>query len=137
MIFGKTIFDSEEVDTEVYDFDEDLKNLFDNTDENNTYVLVGSCGCHDGPHNYVIGTFNSVYEAIKGTYLRSESEFKVVAYPYGVLHVETIHHDGVNDFEIRQLSNKGYEMHQNWWTLNEIVKRNGTTKNAHFKIGGK
>ena len=116
MIFGKTIFDSEEIDTEVYDFDKELKNLFDNADENNTYILVGSCGCYDGPHNYVIGTFDSVEELEEYSGIITNNE---------------------NDFEIRQLSNKGYEMHQNWWTLNEIVKRNGTTKNAHFKIGGK
>ena len=132
MINGKVIFDSEDYTIE----DEDiLKDLFDNKNENNTYILVGSCGCYDGPEYRVFEkTFDSVYEAITHTFLRSYFTFKVISYPYGVLYVETHHHDGVNDFEIRQLSNKGYDLYQHWWEIGEIVKRKGTTKNAHFKL---
>lgn len=136
MINGKVLYDSEDFDCDDLEYDDVLRDLFDNSDENNTYILVGNIDCgfeKDEPH-VIEKTFDSVYEAIKHTYLKSDFEFKVVAYPYGVLHVETTHHDGVNDFEIRQLSDKGYNLHQHWWSIGRIIEKKGTTKNAHFKL---
>ena len=135
MIDGKVLYDSTDFNCNDLEFEDVLNDLFNNKDENNTYVLVGTCGCCGGPEPYVKGFFDSIYEAIKSTYLRSDFELKVVSYPYGVLHIETSHHDGVNDFEVRQLTKKGYELYQYHYTVEEIVKMKRTTKNAHFSLG--
>ena len=129
----KVLFDSEKLDFEM-DLDEELSCLFDDSHQNNSYILVGTCGCWNGEQHIVFEEiYDSVYEAIKHTFIQSQEGFKVILGKYGKLNVITSHHDGVNDFEIRQLSDKGYEMHQNWWSISEIIRRKGTTKYAHFK----
>lgn len=128
---GRIIYDSE---TQEADNDE-LYCLFDNEHEGNKYILVGYVDTWKGKIPMAMeNVFNSLYEAIQHTFLRSSFEYKVVLYPYGELVVYTSHNDGVNKFEIRQLNEKGYEMFNNWKSVNDIIKCKKTTKNAHFKM---
>ena len=132
MIDGETIFDSRN-----YDVEDELafEDIFDDSKENKSYILVGNIRRWDGPSKYVPEkVFDSVCEAIRHTFLRSDFYFKVVSHKRGRLFVEVHHHDDVNEYEIRQLTDRGYELYNNWWSIEEIEKRDYATKNARFEL---
>lgn len=109
--------------------EEEFNNLFDNTFENREYVITGVLGLWDGKYK----TYSShVYHSLKDALLATTEDCIVVKEgKYGRLLVDSYHHDGVNKFEIKELTSKGSEMMNNNYSK-DICQVHGATRNVKF-----
>lgn len=129
----KIIYD--ELDFEDYDqdmiiFDE----LFDNRDENKSYILTGDIGLWDGVRKNV--HHPSVFTSLKSAILTANDGFDgyitVSEGKYGKLFVNISHHDGYNTLEIRELTKIGEEMHNNYKEVGSILRNKKATRNVKY-----
>ena len=109
---------------------EDLDLRFDNSYENKQYVVTGSLGLWDGRHyGYFEDVFDSLREAINKCWEDTE-DIKIYE-ENGHLYVCGYHHDGRNYFEIRELTQKGIDMLDDWYD-GDICKVKYATKKIKY-----
>lgn len=123
-----------ELDFEDYEGSEIIfEELFDNSYENNKYIVEGTLGLWDGPREgHYPKVLNSIAEAIYACNDGFNGYINVEEGPYGKLLVHINHHDGNNHLEIRQLTKLGEEMLNEYRDTSDIIKRKGATKNVKF-----
>lgn len=76
------------------------------------YVVTGSLGLWNGRHSIYPKTFDNLYDALSAC--ATDAYDIVVKYNNNVIEFECHHHDGVNCFEIRNISYETYDK-INWW----------------------
>ena len=98
-------FATEQKESESEDFWDGLRRVKDSA-YIDYYVVTGSLGLWDGRHAGICETFDSLYEALSKC---SSSAYDIVVkYEDGAIKFENHHHDGVNYFEIRNISCDDY-----------------------------
>lgn len=117
-------------DSTLEEYNNVLQDIKD-SDKTGNYIIVGSLGLWIGRRTILpVGVFNTPYEAIMEC-CGSCDDLKIYTEPYNKLLVKTIHHDGVNKFEIRQLNKAGLKQYENGLSVDTIVnERIDTTKNC-------
>lgn len=70
-------------------------------------VVSGTLGLWTGQHDIANQEFSTLEEALKACW-QSADDVKITLKD-GVLHFEAMHHDGTNCFEIRPLTERGYQ----------------------------
>ena len=80
------------------------------------YVVTGSLGLWDGRHGGICETFDNLYDALSKC--ATDAYDIVVKYENNAIEFECHHHDGVNCFEIRNISSETYDK-INWWDDDE------------------
>lgn len=114
---------------DVLEGEDTFHHLFDDPDQDKQYVVQGTLGLWDGKH-YVYS--NRVHSNLKDTiYSLGGGYIKVYEEKYGRLYVDICHHDGVNVFEIKELSSLGQRLLENGYNKN-IFNRKGATRNVNF-----
>lgn len=120
----------------------DFEMWFNNKESNKKFLVTGKAERWDvkgeRAYGYINHTFDSILDAIDGAMDGCGICFvKVHENPYGRLFVDVCHHDGYNEFEIRELTKKGEERLYNADYDEDIVKilleTNGYTKNVHWR----
>ena len=120
-------------ETVEFDNDEYFEDLFNNGYANHLYVVGGIIGLWDGKRKgYSTKVFNSIYDAIIACNDGFDGYIRVSEKNYGRLYVHINHHDGNNYLEIRELTRKGEEMHNNYCDVGDILERKGATRNVKF-----
>lgn len=140
------IFNPSEQDIldEQYDLEEldwlEEKARFEELFDGSLFLVVGTCGLWNGNFaaGKVISTWNELMQGFKDCdYFKFWDE-------NGHLYLSGAHHDGINTFEMKQLTEKGSSMWKNWeyglctrkineLSLREIHQKLFTT-NAYSKI---
>lgn len=126
---------------EEYDIDinTEFDILFNDTDRKNKYIVIGTFGLWTGK---VTGHSPRTYDSIKEAIIDAEDGFgicytQVYEEAYGKLCFKTIHHDGTNYQEIRQLTKYGEELcFDKDYSIEHILKLKGTTKNVKYTTRG-
>ncbi len=99
---------------ELYELEEldwlDEKARFEELFDGSLFLVVGTCGLWNG--NFVAGkvisTWNELMQGFKDCdYFKFWDE-------NGHLYISGAHHDGINTFEMKQLTEKGSSMWKNW-----------------------
>lgn len=112
--------------------DEDFDNIFDK-DTGEEYVICGTIGLWDGERR---GHSTKIYHSLKEAILACNDGFngyiRVTEGAYGKLLVAIAHHDGNNCLEIRELTNLGHDMWDNYKEVEDILNRKGATRNVKF-----
>lgn len=109
--------------------------LFNDEDEGNNYIVTGT---HQLWHGTYEGHSPRVYNSIKDAIIDSEDGFgicytQVFEGNYGKLTFNTIHHDGTNHLEIKQLTGLGEQLYfEKDYEVGSLLKRKGATKNIRF-----
>ena len=97
------------------------------------FVVCGTVGLWDGRRS---GHYEEIFDNIKDAVLKCNDGFdgyiRVFEGKYGRLYVEVAHHDGNNCLEIRELTNLGEELENNWYSVEDILNRKGATRNVKF-----
>lgn len=129
-------FDSININDGVLDYIDfclELENTFLSEDDAEYIVQGYAEGGFNKGYGYIDKVFTSIYDAIIFIMSSWDSEFiKVYEKDYGRLYVEVSHHDGHNKLEVRQLTEKGEDYLNRYWSLWEVLIRKGTTKNVKF-----
>lgn len=129
----KKIYEELNKDYEYWDedgiiFDE----LFDNENDSKRYVVCGRLGLWWGnPTGYKEKVFNSLKEALLSV-CDGMGDLTVIEGAYGRLYAKYSHHDGVDYLQIRELTELGEEMLDNWYDVGTILKRKGATRNVKY-----
>ena len=93
---------------EIYwnDFSYELKNFFD---KGSAWLLVGTLGLWDGKckGGYIFNTYDEFLDCLK------DCAYCEVVDNKGHLYVKGSHHDGTNCYEIKRVSDFGYEWYNN------------------------
>ena len=76
------------------------------------YVVTGELGLWNGNHTIVPKTFNNLYDALSKC--ATDAYDIVVKYEDNAIKFECHHHDGINYFEVRNLSFDDYDKIE-WW----------------------
>ena len=108
---------------------EELKNFF----EYQTVIVFGTCGRWNG--NFAggaVGDFEEIYEKIT-----RDCDYFNIYDEGGHLYIKCSHHDGTNLFEVKILTEVGYERFNNWnnnWNTNETEEElhNKLVNNSHY-----
>lgn len=109
--------------------------LFDDEEEKNHYIVTGTHQLWTGTY---AGPSPKVYNSIKDAIIDSEDGFgicytQVFEEKYGKLTFNTIHHDGTNRLEIKQLTRYGEELYfDKDYSVEELLNRQKTTKNVRL-----
>jgi hypothetical protein len=101
--------DDEELDEYISStFDDDFGDKYSNLScsklANQKVAVIGELGLWDGRHKIIPKEFDSLSRAIHACL---EDLNRVYEDQYGNLHVEAHHHDGVNCFIIKKVTDKG------------------------------
>lgn len=112
----------------------DFDSMFNNKDANQLYVVCGTAGHWDGVHH---GYFDWITHSIKSAILRANSGYggniTVSEGDYGKLLLRIGHHDGVNNFEIREVTKKGEDvLNRAYSSVEDIIYRQGCTRNVRY-----
>lgn len=117
----------------------DFEQLFDNKSSHKKYIVVGKAERWNAKgYGYFDTVFDSILEAIdKTTDGMGIYYLKVYENNRGKLFVDVRHHDGYNEFEIRELTKKGEKRYNNADIFDEDIIKNlaygkGYTKNVSF-----
>ena len=121
----------------------DIENWFNNKSANKLYVVCGKQERWDVKGENAIGyydkLFNSLLEAIDET-MDGYGQFylKIYENSYGRLFVDITHHDGHNELEIRELTEKGEKAYNNADLydddiIKKLVHKQGYTRNVNFR----
>ena len=88
------------------DFSYELKNFFD---KGNAWLLVGTLGLWDGKckGGYIFNTYDEFLDCLK------DCECWEVVDDKGHLYIKGSHHDGTNFYEVKRISDFGYEWYNN------------------------
>ena len=100
---------------EVYwaDFSYELKHFFS---KGNAWLLTGSIGRWDGNYRggYIFNTFEEFCKCFE------DCDYIEITDDAGHLEVKCSHHDGTNFYEVKRVSDFGYEWYDNhYWDMNE------------------
>lgn len=107
--------------------------MFDNKYANQLYVVCGIADHWDGEHKgYFDWTANSIKMAILKANNGYDGYITVSEGDYGRLLLRIGHHDGVNNFEVREVTKRGREMLDNYVDIGDILERQGTTRNVRY-----
>lgn len=93
------------LDDEFYDFKENFRKELDS----NYYVVTGTLGLWDGTHEggkVIAGWYDLMNLLEDCDYIKFVDE-------NGLLKVTGSHHDGTNYFQVKELTDKGYEYYKN------------------------
>lgn len=132
----KIIYDDVDyIDECVSEFEirEHFEDLFDNKYENKTYIVRGDVGLWDGVQKNVHHPrfFDSIADAIREAN-DGFSGYITVSDINGQMLVEIEHHDGYCYLEIRELTDIGEEMRNNYASVGDVINKKGATKNVEF-----
>ena len=88
------------------DFSYELKNFFE---KGSAWLLVGTLGLWDGKckGGYIFNTFEEFCKCLE------DCDYVEITDNKGHLEVKCSHHDGTNHYEIKRVSNFGYEWYDN------------------------
>ena len=89
---------------------EDEQNNLESFFNDGNWLVVGTLGLWDGRHDggKVCNSFREISRAWDDcNYIKLWDE-------NGHFYIECSHHDGTNCFEVKRLTNKGYELFDNW-----------------------
>ena len=117
------------------DINTEFEILFNDEDEGNHYIISGS---HQLWHGTYEGHSPKVYNSIKDAITDSEDGFgicytQIFEGNYGKLTFNTIHHDGTNRLEIKQLTRLGEQLYlEKDYRVGSLLKRKGATKNIRL-----
>jgi len=110
---GESLFDfaQRRIEFECDDFWNNLRAVKDSS-YIDYYVVTGELGLWNGIHTIVPVTFNNLYDALSKC--ATDAYDIVVKYEDNAIKFECHHHDGVNCFEVRNLSFDDYDKIE-WW----------------------
>ena len=110
---GESLFDfaQRRIEFECDDFWNNLRAVKDSS-YIDYYVVTGELGLWNGIHTIVPVTFNNLYDALSKC--STDAYDIVVKYEDNAIKFECHHHDGVNCFEVRNLSFDDYDKIE-WW----------------------
>lgn len=120
----------------------DFEMWFDNSASNKKFIITGKAERWDikgeRAYGYIDRVFDSILDAIDGAMDGCGICYvKIHENPFGRLFVDVRHHDGYNEFEIRELTAKGEKRLYNADYDEDIVKTllntDGYTKNVHWR----
>lgn len=120
----------------------DIENWFNNKSSHKKYIVTGKAERWDvkgmDAYGYIEHTFDSILDAIDECMDGCGICYiKIYENPYGRLFVDVCHHDGHNQFEIREITKKGKERLYNAEYDEDIVKillnNKKYTKNVHWR----
>jgi hypothetical protein len=132
----------DDLDKKYDDYDRfDIEMWFDNSNDNQEYVVVGKAERWNikgkNAYGYINKTFNSILEAIDGaTSGCGMCYLKIYESDYGRLFIDIAHHDGHNNFEIREINKKGIDkLYSSDYiddAIETIANKKGYTRNVKF-----
>ena len=121
----------------------DIEMWFNNKSSNKKYIVVGKAERWnikgEMAYGYMDAVYDSILEAIdEATKDCGISYLKIYENNRGKLLLDIIHHDGNNEFEIRELTEKGEKRYYNHDDFFESVVKSlanvqGYTRNVNFK----
>lgn len=116
-------------------FDDDDISIFNNWFDKQQYVVCGTAQTWLGRGSgYMPYVYDSVAEAIG----RTADDWgicyvKIYEEKYGKLCFDISHHDGYNEFEIREITDLGKEILNNTFNdVGSIINRKGATRNVKW-----
>lgn len=89
-----------------YDISDELKRFFN---KGNTWLLVGTLGLWNGKckGGYIFNTYDEFLDCLK------DCDYVEITDNKGHLEIKCSHHDGTNHYEIKRVSDFGYEWYDN------------------------
>ena len=95
-----------------YDFSDELKRFFN---KGNAWLLVGTLGLWDGKckGGYIFNTFEEFCKCLE------DCDYVEITDNKGHFEIKCSHHDGTNHYEIKRVSDFGYEWYNNHWDMSE------------------